>query len=102
MRSSDTTLKFVLVWIAVMLTILAIDKIMHVPFALAQEGGASGSKIVLNEPIEVIIREPVETEITNWSAYPSQAIKVKIDDPWPAKIEIEDEVRVTGQLQLRD
>jgi hypothetical protein len=87
---SDRTMKYVLIWIAVMLTILAVDKIMHIPFAIAQETGASGAKIVLNEPIEVIIREPVETEITNWSAYPSQAIK------------IEDEVRVTGQLQLKD
>jgi hypothetical protein len=99
---SDRTMKYVLIWIAVMLTILAVDKIMHIPFAIAQETGASGAKIVLNEPIEVIIREPVETEITNWSAYPSQAIKIKIDDPWPAKIKIEDEVRVTGQLQLKD
>lgn len=102
MSSSDRTLKFVLVWIAVMLTILAVDKIVHIPFAVAQESGSPGTTVVLNEPIEVIIREPVETEITNWSAYPSQAIKVKIDDPWPARIEIEDEIRVTGQLQLRD
>ncbi|MBN2620516.1 hypothetical protein JXB22_05425 [candidate division WOR-3 bacterium] len=102
MIPSDRTMKFALIWIAAMLTILAVDKIVHIPFAIAQETGASSTKIVLNEPIEVIIREPVETEITSWSAYPSPAIKVKIDDPWPAKIEIEDEVRVTGQLQLRD
>lgn len=102
MLSSDRTLKFVLIWIAVMLTILTVDKIVHIPFAVAQESGTPQTKIVLNEPIEVIIREPVETKITNWSAFPSQAIKVKIDDPWPARIEIKDEVRVTGQLQLKD
>lgn len=95
-------MKIVLIWIAIMLTILAVDKVLNIPFANAQVGGESGSKLVLSEPIEVIITQPVETEITNWSAYPSQAIKVKIDDPWPAKIEIENEVRVTGQLQLRD
>jgi len=102
MVSLDRTLKVVLIWIAIMLTILAVDKIFNIPFAIAQESDNSGSKIVLNEPIEVIISQPIEIEITKWSAYPSQAIKVKIDDPWPARIEIEDEVRVTGQLQLRD
>ena len=102
MTISDKTLRIVLIWIAIMLTILAIDKVLHIPFANAQVGGEPGSKIVLNEPIEVIITQPIETEITNWSAYPSQAIKVKIDDPWPARIEIEDEVRVTGQIEVRD
>jgi hypothetical protein len=101
MMSSDKMLKMVLIWIAIMLTILAVDKVLHIPFANAQVSGESGSKIVLKEPIEVIITQPIEAEITNWSAYPSQAIKVKIDDPWPAKIEIEDEVRVTGSLEMR-
>ena len=101
MVASDKTTRFVLIWIAVMLTILAIDKIAHIPFAVAQEG-VPGSRIVLDEPIEVIVKQPIETEITNWSAYPSQAIKVKIDDPWPARIEIDDEVRITGQVQVRD
>ena len=100
--SSDKMLKMVLIWIAIMLTILAVDKVLNIPFANAQVGGESGSKLVLNEPIEVIITQPIEVEITNWSAYPSQAIKVKIDDPWPAKIRIEDEVRVTGQIEVRD
>lgn len=27
--------------------------------------------------------------------------KVKIDDPWPAKIEIKDEVRIKGELKLQ-
>ena len=26
---------------------------------------------------------------------------VKIDDPWPAKIEIKDEVRIKGELKLQ-
>lgn len=102
MGSSDKTLKFVLIWIAIMLTILAVDKVLHIPFAEAQVGGAPDSKITLNEPIEVIIKGPVETEVVGWSAYPSQVIKVKIDDPWPAKIEIEDEVRITGQVEVRN
>jgi len=44
----------------------------------------------------------VKIDIAEWSANPSQGIKVKIDDPWPAKIEIKDEVRVKGELRLQD
>jgi hypothetical protein len=102
MKSEDKTLKFVLIWIAVMLTILAVDKIIHIPLAIAQESGIPWSRIELREPIEVIIKEPIEIDISEWNAYPSQAIRVKIDDPWPAKIEIKDEVRVKGELKLRD
>ena len=100
MVTTDKTLKFVLIWIAVMLTVLVADKILQIPIALAQDSSTLPSKIVLKEPIEVIIKEPID--IAGWSAYPSQAIKVKIDDPWPAKIEIKDEVRVKGELKLRD
>jgi hypothetical protein len=96
--TDDKTLKFVLIWIAVMLTILAVDKILHIPVAIAQEGGT----YTQSGPTEVVIKEPVKIEIARWSAYPSQALKVKIDDPWPAKIEIEDEVKITGELKLRD
>jgi hypothetical protein len=84
-----------------MLTILAADKILQIQFAFAQEDVQS-SQIVIKEPIEVVIREPVRTRITEWSAFPSQAIKVKIDDPWPAQIKIRDEVEVKGELRLRD
>jgi hypothetical protein len=94
----DKTLKFVLIWIAVMLTILAVDKIFSIPVAMAQEG----STYIQSGPVEVIIKEPIQIEIARWSAYPSQALKVKIDDPWPAKIEIEDQVKITGELKLRD
>ena len=68
----------------------------------AQEPGMPSSKIELRGPIEVIIKEPVKTDIQGWSAYPSQAIRVKIDDPWPAKIRIDDEVKVKGELRLQD
>jgi hypothetical protein len=98
MINTDKTLKFVLIWIAVMLTILAIDKILQIPVAIAQEGVSYAT----TDPVEVIIKEPIRINIIEWSAYPSQAIKVKIDDPWPAKIEIEDEVRVKGELKLKD
>jgi hypothetical protein len=102
MMTQDRTLKFVLIWIAVMLTVLAIDKIIHIPVAVAQEPGMPSSKIELRGPIEVVITEPVKTDIQGWNAYPSQAIRVKIDDPWPAKIRIDDEVNVKGELRLRD
>ena len=102
MPAADKTLKFTFIWIAIMLTIIAADKILHVPVAFAQKGSIQSSNIVLKEPIEVIIKQPIEIDIANWSAYPHQAIKVKIDDPWPAKIVIKDEVRVKGELKLRD
>ena len=102
MKTDDKTLKFVLIWIAVMLTILAFDKIVHIPLAIAQEPGTSSSKIELRGPIEVIIKEPVKTDIQGWNAYPSQAIRVKIDDPWPAKIRIDDVVKIKGDLRLQD
>jgi|GEM_PF-1332822 len=102
MKANDKTLKFVLIWIAVMLTILAVDKMLHIPVAFAQEGSAQSSNIALNQPIEVVIKSPVQIDIARWSAYPSQGIKVKIDDPWPARIEIKDEVRVKGELRLKD
>lgn len=102
MKTDDRTTKFVLIWIAVMLTILAIDKIAHIPLAIAQEPSLSSSKLEIRGPIEVIIKEPVKTDIQGWNAYPSQAIRVKIDDPWPAKIRIDDEVRVKGDLRLQD
>jgi hypothetical protein len=98
MSGDDKTLKFILIWIAVMLTVLAADKILHIPMAIAQEGGTYST----SGPTEVIIKEPIQIEIARWSAYPSQALKVKIDDPWPAKVEIEDEVKITGELKLRD
>lgn len=101
MKTNDRTAKFVLIWIAVMLTILAIDKIVHIPPAFAQTPSMS-SKIELCGPIEVIIKEPVKTDIQGWNAYPSQAIRVKIDDPWPPKIRIDDEVKVKGELRLQD
>jgi hypothetical protein len=102
MKANDKTLKFVLIWIAVMLTILAVDKILHIPVVYAQEGSEQSSNILLNQPIEVVIKNPVKIDIARWSAYPSQGIKVKIDDPWPARIEIKDEVRVKGELRLKD
>jgi hypothetical protein len=100
--AADKTMKCVLIWIAVMLTVLAADKILQIRFAFAEEETVHPGRIVLDEPIEIVIREPVKTEITGWSAYPSQYIKVKIDDPWPAKVEIKDDVKVTGELKLRD
>ncbi|UCG91387.1 MAG: hypothetical protein JSV97_09940 [candidate division WOR-3 bacterium] len=100
MSVSDKTLKVVLIWIAVMLTILAADKIFQLQTAVAQEG--STSTLRSEGPIEVIIKKPIDINIVEWSAYPSHPIKVKIDDPWPAKIKIEDEVRVRGELRLKD
>lgn len=101
MNATDRTLKFVLIWIAVMLTILALDKLLHIQVAFVQEDTVA-SHIMFKEPIEIVIREPVRTRITEWNAYPSQAIKVKIDDPWPAQIKIRDEVNIKGELRLKD
>jgi glyoxylate carboligase len=99
MSAHDKTMKIVLIWIAVMLTILAADKILQIPTAFAQEGT---STITSARPIEVIVKEPIDINIAEWRAYPSRALPVKIDDPWPAKIKIDDIVTVHGELRLKD
>ena len=99
---SDRTTKVVLIWIAVMLTVLAADKLLQTQLAFAEDEHTQPIQLVLNEPVEIVIKEPVKAKIVEWSAYPSQHIKVKIDDPWPAKVEIKDDVTVTGELKLRD
>jgi len=100
--TADKTTKLVLFWIAVMLTILAADKLLQTRLAFADEECTQPVQLILNEPVEIVINEPVKTKIVEWSAYPSQHIKVKIDDPWPAKVEIKDDVKVTGELRLKD
>jgi hypothetical protein len=99
---SDRTTKVVLIWIAVMLTVLAADKLLQTRLAFAAEEQGQPMRLVLEEPVEIVIQEPVEAKIVEWSAYPSQHIKVKIDDPWPAKVQIKDDVTVTGELKLKD
>lgn len=98
MLKNDRTIKFVLVWIAVMLTVIAMKEILQVPVLMAQEGGGQ----LIKKPIEVVIKGPIDVNIVEWSGYPSQPIKVKIDDPWPARIEIKDEVRVRGELKMQN
>lgn len=94
---SDKTLKIILIWIAVMLTILSVDKLFKTPLLFAQAG------ITKTKPIEIVIKEPVpvRARIVEWSGNPQQPIKVKIDDPWPARIEIKDEVKVKGEIRLK-
>ena len=98
---SDRTTKVVLIWIAAMLTVLAADKLLETRLAFAEDEHVQPMQLVLNEPVEIVIREPVAAKIVEWSAYPSQHIKVKIDDPWPAKVVIKDDVKVTGELKFR-
>ncbi len=100
--TSDRSTKVAVIWIAVMLTVLAADKLLQTRLAFAEDEHAPPTQLALNEPVEIVIREPLHVKIVEWSAYPSQHIKVKIDDPWPAKIEIKDNVTVTGELKLRD
>ncbi|KPK73305.1 hypothetical protein AMJ87_01920 [candidate division WOR_3 bacterium SM23_60] len=100
--TADRTTKLALLWIAVMLTILAADKLVQTRLAFAEDKQAPNVQLIVNEPLEIMITEPVKTKIVEWSTYPSQPVKVKIDDPWPAKVEIKDEVKVTGELRLKD
>jgi len=80
MSTTDKTLKFTFIWIAIMLTIIAAVRYYKFRFSFAQEDSIQSSNIVLKEPIEVIIKQPTEIDIADWNAYPRQAIKVKIDD----------------------
>ena len=102
MLKVDKTIKFVLIWIAVMLTIIAAKEIFQVPLLMAQEGAAKTGSLETKGPIEVIIKYPVAIKISEWNGYPAQPFKVKIDDPWPARIEIKDEIKVRGELKLRE
>ncbi len=102
MISLDKTTRLILVWIAVMLTVIAAKEIFQVPMLLAQEGAQVTPKLKSQEPIEVVIKGPVAVKISDWNAYPSQPFKVKIDEPWPARIEITDEVKIRGELKLRE
>ena len=102
MTNIDKTTRFVLIWIAIMLTIIALKEICPVPLLMAQEENPQVPKLKLKEPIEVIIREPISVKISDWNAYPSQPLKVKIDDPWPARVEIKDEIKVKGELKLQN
>lgn len=102
MINIDKTSKLILIWIALMLTIIAAKELLQAPILMAQDSSVETQKIVLEQPIEVVIKEPVKIDIARWSAFPSQSFKVKIDEPWPAKIEVTDEVKVSGELKLRD
>jgi hypothetical protein len=93
----DRTLKLTLIWIALMLTIIAFKMALSDHALMAQEPAPSGSG-----PLQVVISEPVPVKIVDWNAYPSQPFKVKIDDPWPARVEIMDEVKVKGELRMQN
>jgi hypothetical protein len=98
-NTRDRFTRVILVWIAAALTLLVLEKVLQIPAAFAQESGQSGVKVVKTQPVEVVIRGPVDVRVVEWNDVPGQAIKVKIDDPWPARIEIKDEVRVKGELR---
>lgn len=100
--TADRTTKFVLLWIAMMLTILAADKLLQTRLAFAEDKQTPNVQLAVSEPLEIVITEPVKTKIVELSTYSSQPVKVKIDDPWPAKVEIKDDVKVTGELRLKD
>lgn len=99
MNVRDRFTRVILLWIAIALTVLVLDKVLQIPAAFAQDGGQVGGKLVKNQPLEVIIKGPIDVRIVEWNDIPGQAIKVKIDDPWPARIEIKDEVRVKGEIR---
>ncbi len=99
MSKNDRFTRIILVWIAVALTVLVFDKVLQIPAAFAQDGSQAGGKLMKGQPVEVVIKGPIDVRIVEWNDIPGQAIKVKIDDPWPARIEIKDEVRVKGEIR---
>ncbi|HEX7320589.1 MAG TPA: hypothetical protein VF399_09580 [bacterium] len=92
----DRTMKLLLAWIAFALTIIALKMALPDHALMAQETLPS-----VSGPLQVVISEPVPVKIVDWNAYPSQPFKVKIDDPWPARVEIMDEVKIKGELRLQ-
>lgn len=102
MKNNDKILKIILIWIGIMLTLLVADKYLAIPTANAQDNNAALRQVLSDEPIEVVVKGTVKIDIAEWSDYQDRTIKVKIDDPWPAKINIDDAVEVKGELRLRD
>ncbi len=102
MRSNDRILKITLIWIGIMLTLLVADKFLTIPTANAQDNKANLHELLSDKPVEVIVKGTVKIDIAEWSDYQDRVIKIKIDDPWPARISIDDPVEVKGELRLRD
>lgn len=96
MIKTDRITKLLLAWIAFVLTVIAFKMALPEHALMAQEPAPAGTG-----PLEVVINEPVPVKIVDWNAYPSQPFKVKIDDPWPARVEIMDEVKIKGELKMQ-
>jgi len=99
MLSNDRFTRIILVWIAVAMTILAVDRVFQIRPAFAQDTSQSRVRLSNPQPTEVVIKGPVDIRIIEWRDVPDQPVKVKIDDPWPARIEIKDEIRVKGEIK---
>lgn len=97
MLKLDRLTKILMFWIAVMLTIIVVKTVLPEHILMAQE-----SNTLSPGPVEVIIKEPVAVRVIDWDANPSQPFKVKIDDPWPARVEIRDEIKVKGELRMQN
>lgn len=102
MTGNDRVFKLLLLWIAVMLTLLVAEKFVSIPLANAQGTLPGTSPIYSDEPVEVIVKGTVKIDVAEWSDFPDRAIKVKIDDPWPARVTIDDDVEVKGELRLKE
>lgn len=90
----DKWMRLTLFWIALMLTIIAFRPISRqVGTAQAENKEATEpvpTYVKFKEPIRVELREPIEVKITD------------IRSTWPYEIRIKDEVKVTGELKLKD
>lgn len=102
MKDNDRLFKLLLLWIAVMLTLLVAEKFIAIPLATAQGTGPAAQPLYSNEPVEIIVKGTVKIDVAEWSDFPDRAIKVKIDDPWPARVTIDDDVEVKGELRLKN
>ena len=67
---------------------------------MAQEGRIPVSKISQKEPVEVVIKGPMDIRIVEWRSDSRQPIRIKFDEPWPARIAIDNEVKVKGELRM--
>jgi hypothetical protein len=88
----DKWTKFLLLWIAFMLTVIAFKPLLEIPIAQAKESVSQSESpvIELKEPVIVEFRKPIEVRI------------VDIKTVWPTEVKIKDEVKVGGELKLKN
>lgn len=79
----DKWSKLLLLWIAVMLTVIALKPMFNTPVAYAEDRSSL-------EPVEVTIKSPIEVKIVDFKS------------TWPCDVKIKDDVEIKGELKMKN